>query len=399
MTVTLPATQTYKANSFGEESNPMVGYSADGTTLAFKNICGVIKLGLYCATTTTVKKIYVSSTQKLSGTGTVNYNGGSPTLTMSTGASNEVVLDCSAEAGGGVTIGTAEASSTPFYIAIPVSSGDSYGFVVTVETTADGSGNTMTKTAATNISNKIIRSTITKMAAVAYTADAAPHYVEKGVDRGAGTSITGGSPSITVVWAPVNCGYEPATTTPEYKGYPYGKLYQWGRKDGQGYDSNDATTPSVVDGKPADLASADANTFYKGWDKVIAPNGTWGTSDPWETKTTYDPCPAGWRIPTKTELYALIGNADNKGNWTQKDGQNGRWFDGTTNTSQTTGVFLPAAGGRSYDGSADVRGSNGDYWSSTPSGARAYILSFYDGIAIMSSGTRAYGFSVRCVKD
>src|SRR5574344_641630 len=347
MTVTLPATQTYKANSFGEESNPMVGYSADGTTLAFKNICGVIKLGLYCATTTTVKKIYVSSTQKLSGTGTVNYNGGSPTLTMSTGASNEVVLDCSAEAGGGVTIGTAEASSTPFYIAIPVSSGDSYGFVVTVETTADGSGNTMTKTAATNISNKIIRSTITKMAAVAYTADAAPHYVEKGVDRGAGTSITGGSPSITVVWAPVNCGYAPYVSASD-KGYPYGKLYQWGRKYGQGYNSNDATYPSganISATNPATLAVAEAAKFYTSWSKTIAPDGTWGTSDPWNIKnTTNDPCPLGWRVPTYTELYALIGNADGKGKWTQKDGQYGRWFDGTQNTNQTSGVFLPAAG-------------------------------------------------------
>src|SRR5574344_1086470 len=396
MTVTLRATQTYKANSFGEESNPMAGYSADGTTLAFKNICGVIKLGLYCATTTKVKKIYVSSTQKLSGTGTVNYNSGSPTLTMSTGASNEVVLDCSAEAGGGVTIGTAEASATPFYIAIPVSSGDSYGFVVTVETTADGSGNTMTKTAATNSSNKIIRSTITKMAAVAYTADAAPHYVEKGVDKGAGTSVTGGSPSITVVWAPVNCGYEPATTTPEYKGYPYGKLYQWGRKDGQGYDSNDATTPSVVEGKPDKLASAVANTFYKGWDNTIAPDGTWGTSDPWKTKTTYDPCPTGWRVPTKAELEALLGGTFPS--LVLYNSQYGAWFNGTTSPG-TSGVFLPAAGYRLSDGDASGRGSFGLYWSSTPNGDNAYFLYFDNGNALMDINYRAYGFSVRCVKD
>lgn len=48
---------------------------------------------------------------------------------------------------------------------------------------------------------------------------------EYGVNHGKGIIIG------DIVWAPVNCGYH-ATD------YKYGKLYQWGRKYGQGYDGS-----------------------------------------------------------------------------------------------------------------------------------------------------------------
>src|SRR5574344_639404 len=388
MTVTLPAVQKYKENSFGKDANPAVAYAASGTDLVFKNLCGMVKLNLYSETTLKVRSIsLMNSTEKLSGAGTVTVDKGTgiPALTMKTDltASNYVKLDCGET---GVTLSTDSNSPTVFYIVVPPSTGTIYGYQVSVQFT-DGTTVTgyMSKSAPINTANKIEQSKYRKMPTFAASISA-NDYIYKSFDYGAGTTIS------STTWAPVNCGYD-ATN------YKYGKLYQWGRKDGQGYDSNDATTPSVVEGKPDKLASAVANTFYKGWDNTIAPDGTWGTSDPWETKTTYDPCPAGWRIPTKTELYALIGNADGKGNWTQKDGQNGRWFDGTTNTSQTTGVFLPAAGYRSSNGDAYARGSDGNYWSSTPNGDYAYYLGFYDGNAIMGYYYRAYGFSVRCVKD
>ena len=44
---------------------------------------------------------------------------------------------------------------------------------------------------------------------------------EYGVNHGKGVNIDG------VIWAPVDCGYHAVN-------YPYGKLYQWGRKYGQG---------------------------------------------------------------------------------------------------------------------------------------------------------------------
>src|SRR5574344_935181 len=280
MTVTLPAVQTYKENSFGKDANPAVAYSASGTDLVFKNLCGMVKLNLYSETTLKVRSIsLMNSTEKLSGAGTVTVDKGTgiPALTMQTDltAGNYVKLDCGET---GVTLSTDSNSPTVFYIVVPPSKNATYGYQVSIQFT-DGEeiSGYMSKSATIKAENRIERSKYRKMPTFA-AAISANDYIYKSFDYGAGTTIS------STTWAPVNCGYE-ATK------YKYGKLYQWGRKYGQGYDGNDATTPSVVEGKPDKLASAVANTFYKGWDNTIAPDGTWGTSDPWKTKTTYDPCP------------------------------------------------------------------------------------------------------------
>src|SRR5574344_1876179 len=385
MTVTLPAVQTYKENSFGKDANPAVAYAASGTDLVFKNLCGMVKLNLYSATALKVRSIsLMNSTEKLSGAGTVTVDIGTgiPALTMKTDltASNYVKLDCGET---GVTLSTDSNSPTVFYIVVPPSKNATYGYQVSIQFT-DGEeiSGYMSKSATIKAENKIERSKYRKMPTFAASISA-NDYIYKSFDYGAGTTIS------STTWAPVNCGYD-ATN------YKYGKLYQWGRKDGQGYDSNDATTPSVVEGKPDKLASAVANTFYKGWDNTIAPDGTWGTSDPWKTKTTYDPCPTGWRVPTKAELEALLGGTFPS--LVLYNSQYGAWFNGTTSPG-TSGVFLPAAGYRLSDGDASGRGSFGLYWSSTPKGDNAYFLYFDNGNALMDINYRAYGFSVRCVKD
>ena len=224
-------------------------------------------------------------------------------------------------------------------------------------------------------------------------------YTENSVDRGFATAVDG------VLWAPVNCGYEPVNG--DYKGYPYGKLYQWGRKDGQGYkyDSyEDATEPTVVEGLPSTpyLTNAEANSFYKKkWNNTTAPDGTWGTSAPWDTKNTKnDPCPEGWRVPTSAELEVLYAHSS-EGTWDDSTNE-GRWFAGTAAVveNKSNAVFFPAAGCRfSSSGNARNRGSVGNYWSSTPSFAIAYQLHFHSGAAEVGSGFRASGFSVRCVQE
>src|SRR5574344_953454 len=388
MTVTLPAVQKYKENSFGKDANPAVAYAASGTDLVFKNLCGMVKLNLYSATALKVRSIsLMNSTEKLSGAGTVTVNKGTgiPALTMKTDltASNYVKLDCGET---GVTLSTDSNSPTVFYIVVPPSQNATYGYQVSIQFT-DGEeiSGYISKSATIQAENKIERSKYRKMPTFA-AAISANDYIYKSFDYGAGTTIG------STTWAPVNCGYD-ATN------YKYGKLYQWGRKDGQGYDSNDATTPSVVEGKPDKLASAVANTFYKGWDNTIAPDGTWGTSDPWNIKnTTNDPCPAGWRVPTSAELTALIGGTTPPNPLASYNSQNGAWFNGTTSPG-TSGVFLPAAGYRRSNGGAGGRGSDGYYWSSTPLGGSAYLLDFGTGFATMLSLNRPYGVSVRCVKD
>lgn len=242
---------------------------------------------------------------------------------------------------------------------------------------------------------------------VSAKAQATSDYIDEyGINHGQGIEIDG------VVWAPVNCGYH-ATD------YKYGKLYQWGRKYGQGYDGSlynvdgynigeysDASEPSIVSG-PVSLAigqsESNSNKFYYNssspYDWATPQDGTlWnsGTEDN-PVKTEYDPCPEGWRVPTYAELSALRAH---KSSWTTNDSQNGYWFSGsTTYSTSVSSVFFPAAGYRYYyDCDAYYRGYDGYYWSSRPDSYGAYYLYFYRRNVTMSNGYRAYGFSVRCVQ-
>jgi hypothetical protein len=74
-------------------------------------------------------------------------------------------------------------------------------------------------------------------------------------------------------------------------------------------------------------------------------------------------------------------------------------------TNNAAGAFasklkLPVAGYRNYPTGwlVDV-GSSGNYWSSTVSVAHARNLYFGSSIANMYNTNRAYGFSVRCIKE
>jgi len=192
-------------------------------------------------------------------------------------------------------------------------------------------------------------------------------YMEEGVDYGNGIVIDG------TVWAPVNCGYHP-------EDYPFGKVYQWGRKFGFGYsDPNykDASSPVLKSGPvSADvgLSEADSNAFF------TSSHGSWlsvknsilwnkGTdADP--VKTENDPCPDGWRIPTLSECTTLKLHYSSL---VTCEGQKGRWFSGSkTYGSGVPAIFLPLAGYIDNSGNAkhrqvgDAYGNpEGLYWSSS----------------------------------
>jgi hypothetical protein len=58
------------------------------------------------------------------------------------------------------------------------------------------------------------------------------------------------------------------------------------------------------------------------------------------------------------------------------------------------------AGGRfSIFGSLFAVGDNGLYWSSTVSSTNARYLFFDSSVAAMATINRAYGYSVRCLKE
>ena len=220
-------------------------------------------------------------------------------------------------------------------------------------------------------------------------------YVDElGVNHGKGIAVAG------VIWAPVNCGYEPATA--DYKGYPYGKLYQWGRKYGQGYSTNyDETVPEIVEGPV--MPSWGSSETYK--DAFFYGSYNWCNTqidDLWldseGKKTKKDPCPTGWRVPTYDELRTLSKNYS----WSTKDNQSGSYFVGEyTYIEGLPQVFFPAAGYRIYYfGDAYGRGDDGYYWSSRPNDyGGSYYLYFGSGSADMSNYSNALGSSVRCVQE
>lgn len=256
---------------------------------------------------------------------------------------------------------------------------------------------------------------------VAITAVASAEYKDEyGVNHGRGIAIG------DVVWAPVNCGYKAPTVDIQGnvtdKGYPYGKLYQWGRKYGQGYSLEyDATAPSVEDGTLVDgpvkisegQLEENADKFYVSTSSpynwaLYRNDKLWNDGTEEEPrKTAYDPCPGGWRIPTLGELAILV---DNYSSWTMADEKSGRWFSGEyTYQENAPQVFFPAAGYRYFDGAADFRGlgaggtnilgSQGWYIASSLSYDRGEMLRFSSKSVSISNDYNAVGYSVRCVQE
>ncbi len=162
----------------------------------------------------------------------------------------------------------------------------------------------------------------------------------------------------------------------------YGFLYQWGRgNDGhQRRTSGTTTTLSSTDnpghgsfiltnGTPYDWRSPQNDNLWQGVNGVN------------------NPCPAGFRVPTEAEWTA------ERDTWSSLD------YEGAINSM----LKLPCAGGRyynvEYNGQLYLIDSNGFYWTSTVNGTKASRLNFDMGHAEFYSPFRAYGYSVRCIKD
>lgn len=259
--------------------------------------------------------------------------------------------------------------------------------------TADGTVTSLSDGSTTITAVAVGGATATCEVTVKSCASATVDYEVGGINYGKGVQIG------STVWAPVNCGYHKTD-------YPYGKLYQWGRKYGQGYNSSDASYPSGDNFAAGPVmpsegqAEENKDKFYYSlsspydWSKVqndlMWNSGT--ESSP--IKTAYDPCPEGWRVPTYSELNQLHRN---RSSWTTYESRKGYYFSGEYATIDgNPRVFFPAAGYRNRDCLANNRGSYGSYWSSRP----GYDLSFDNGYTNASgSSGHAYGFSVRCVQD
>jgi len=404
----LPSVQAYvsgtggNSGSFGNGAAPMVATGILDETkgnldLTFKNACGVLQLNL--TSSEVITRIAVASLDKgyyLFGDASI-FEIEEPTCSLSQGY-HQIEMDIPPE--------EAPSSARAYYMVLPEtkSHAGTAGLRIAVTTT----GGLYYK----DLTTRITRDTITCLAAKNVQTDFTKAVYSEASDSAA-VMIEG------IIWAPVNCGYD-ATN------YKYGMLYQWGRKYGQGYNGGsyvDGDYPGKSGGNQScEFIDDKALTSYPDNDKYNGVfycsnkiNNWYGGSSPapdslWKkTKTSYDPCPEGWRVPTYDELNALIGGGDGsgvKGGW--DDTNKGYWFNGTKTPKLGEGLFLQAAGRRNGDDHEAVsRGSSVTYSSSSVfDDANANPWGLYTDNAaskiVAEMGhlfNRMYGLSVRCVKE
>lgn len=381
--ITLPDVQTYVPESFGEGAFPMIAVTrhTEDYEFHFKNLCGALKLQLTGSAVVKEVKLTGNAAESLSGKAIVYgfKDNLSPQIQMQEDASESVTLDC----GSGVQLN--EASPTAFILALPPVEFEK-GFTVTI-TTADGK----TGTLSTEKKNPVVRSHMLQMPVIKFET-AGPvisdgdYYDEFGINHGPGTEIDG------VIWAPVNCGYHETD-------YPWGKLYQWGRRLGFGYnDSNEYTDATWPTEKMSGVLFTDeaqsqyyADIYFTGGTNLQGRH-TWSyvPINFW----TYSPCPEGWQLPSSEDFSAL---AKNSSQWTVHNGITGYWYSGSSGYSESVPrVFLPSSGKIDASGTAGERCENGYYW--IRSGEAGIAESFATSTGSIPWNEHLNAFSVRCVR-
>jgi uncharacterized protein (TIGR02145 family) len=404
LTVVMPSTYDL-GSSLNNTNAAMYGVNVDGT-LRFNHLAGVMRFK-FKNVPAGVNKFTITLDKKISGTFSADLTADYPVIEASaTSAESEKTITLNFNA-------LTTQSDIGLYIPLPL------GTYTSLKLSLYDDGQSVW-TYSNTVTNTISRKTLKLMPLVSIggliggdieggESDAGQEgdYVDEyGINHGQGVTIG------ETVWAPVNCGYH-ATD------FKYGKLYQWGRKYGQGYegglydgdwnyqgDYSDSSVPEIVEG-PVSLiegqSKANENKFYTSslsydfdWlypqDDKLWNSGT--EENP--VKTIYDPCPEGWRVPTKTELINLI---DNYSSWTSENDLNGRWFRGRNSFTDTVPqVFLRAAGTfYVYDEVyADNRGGAGLYWSSKLYSYLLFASSYVDMYGNFCES--ANGHSVRCVQ-
>ena len=370
-----------------------------GGTIRFNHLAGVMRFK-FKDVPAGVNKFTITLDKKINGTFAADLSQDYPTLvTSETSVASEKTITFNFDA-------LSKTSDISLYIPLPTGKYTSLALDLYA-------GSNSVWTYSNTVTNTIHRKTLKLMPVVTLggsvggdieggdSENLIDYVDEYGVNHGPGVRIG------ETIWAPVNCGYHETD-------YKYGKLYQWGRKYGQGYDDENPTGSWFYTGDDGVTVEEGNNKynaigFYKGsisnlsdWahphDDTLWNSGT----EQSPSKSQYDPCPDGWRVPTYAELNVLKTNHSSL--IETEDGYKGYWFTGPAEYSETAQkIFLPLAGQRYSSGSYRERNSYGYYWSSKPAeSSKSYYLIFYsfsNSVKMDSYEGRASGNSLRCVSE
>ena len=140
------------------------------------------------------------------------------------------------------------------------------------------------------------------------------------------------------------------------------------------------------------------------WNAAMTASNSLADDQASAIKTIYDPCPAGWMLPSGRAWTGFTTTGSDVSTFSEMNVV-GSFANGWTfkkNASDAAGTYYPASGCREYNyGRLDNVGGRGYWWSYAPySQANARNLYFYTGNVIPPSyEIRASGFSVRpCVE-
>ena len=160
----------------------------------------------------------------------------------------------------------------------------------------------------------------------------------------------------------------------------YGDLYQWGRgSDGHQCRNSGVTTTLSSTDQPGHGNFIKKLSTPADWRSPININLWQGVNG------INNPCPLGYRIPTSTELNL----------------ERTSWISNNIVGAYNSQLKFIGAGFRKYDIATVEIINEGKYWSNTNfgSGTASWVLFFGGSEAGIGISERAYGYSVRCIKN
>ena len=177
------------------------------------------------------------------------------------------------------------------------------------------------------------------------------------------------------VWLDRNLGAtQVATSSTDINSY--GDLYQWGRLT----DGHQIRTSGTTSTQSSGDVPGNSNFIY-GYNDWRSPKN----DSLWQGVTGINnPSPNGFRLPTEAEWNAEIAS----------------WSSANSSGAYGSVLKLTMAGYRNYFSSVvEEEGNEGDYWASSINVNSANRMLFYSSGASVGAFSRAFGFSVRCIKD